>query len=278
MGAIQNTLVFSQEVPLNKEAYVESLKIIVKGLSPTERRLLAATVKLSERREPKLEIVPDGMIDIADVIIVDSADVDSMRWSNEFSDKLDKKTVVWVDAEAPHKRHGSISRPVLWVNLPIIISRIMDEVSVMEITPKIKKASEASPVVVQSSAGNSFDILVVDDSPAIREHLSGLLKAKGHKVIDVDCGELAVDMVDRQSFDCVFMDVMMPGIDGYEACKKIKAKKLNGKTLPVIMLTGKSSPFDRIRGKMAGCDAYLTKPTSVGKLVGALEKAVAVHV
>ncbi len=261
---------------------MENLKIIVKGLSLTERRLLAATIKLSERRKPRLDVVPDGMLDVADVIIVDSADADAMVWASSISDKLETKTVIWVDRNTDNKRHGSISRPVLWVNLPIIISRIMDEVSVleMEVQPKaqVQQVQSAkvrlSQPLSSAGAGSILNVLVVDDSPAIREHLGGLLKAKGNRVTVADCGEKALDIVQAQNFDCIFMDVMMPGMDGYEACKKIKSKKVNGKTLSVIMLTGKSSPFDRIRGKMAGCDAYLTKPTSVDKLVATLEKVV----
>jgi twitching motility two-component system response regulator PilG len=57
------------------------------------------------------------------------------------------------------------------------------------------------------------------------------------------------------------MDVVMPGVDGYEGCREIK-KLQRQKVLPVVMLTSKSSPFDRIRGRMAGCDAYLGKPVN----------------
>ena len=66
----------------------------------------------------------------------------------------------------------------------------------------------------------------------------------------------------------------MPGIDGYEACRKIKAMPANSKNIKpsIIMLTSKSSPFDRIRGKMAGCDAYLTKPVQKSHLMQVLAK------
>lgn len=275
MGALQSQLVFSKKMPLAKEVEVESLKIIVKGLSATERRLLAATIKLSERRKPKLEVIPEGMIDIVDVIIIDAKDAEAVEWSNKFSEQLKKMTVIWVDASPRNKRHGSISRPVLWVNLPIIISRIMDEVSVLDLKENESVDSLKQPDVSPVSAATGVNhILVVDDSPSIREHLTNLLESRGNKVTAVDCGEAAVEVVERQSFDCVFMDVMMPGMNGYDACKKIKSKKVNGRVLPVIMLTGKSSPFDRIRGKMAGCNAYLTKPTKVDKLINVLGKAV----
>ena len=58
----------------------------------------------------------------------------------------------------------------------------------------------------------------------------------------------------------------MPGMDGYETCRRIKALPKTGKDVKIIMLTSRTSPFDRIRGKMAGCDAYLTKPVEAEKL------------
>lgn len=62
------------------------------------------------------------------------------------------------------------------------------------------------------------------------------------------------------------MDVMMPGMNGYEACRRSKARSRTGEAPAVVMLTSKTSPFDRIRGKMAGCDAYLSKPINSNKL------------
>lgn len=253
---------------------MDSLKIIVKGLNATERRLLAGTIRLSERRKPKLELVSDTMITIADVIVVDSKDADSMAWSKTHAAQLNSKTVIWVDMEAQNPRHGSLKRPVLWVNLPIIISRILDEASVLDL--KVSGADAAVEEAVPAVDNNRLNILVVDDSPAIRQHMTTILAGKN--VVAVESGELAVEMVEQQPFDCVFMDVLMPGMDGYQACKKIKSKKFNGKTLPVIMLTGKSSPFDRIRGKMAGCNAYLTKPVAVDRLKKELSKVTGVTV
>ena len=71
---------------------------------------------------------------------------------------------------------------------------------------------------------------------------------------------MGIETAARARYTCILMDVLMPGMDGYEACRRIKARARTGEGPPIVMLTSKSSPFDRIRGKMAGCDAYLTKP------------------
>ena len=72
-------------------------------------------------------------------------------------------------------------------------------------------------------------------------------------------GQQAIELINQNYYDSVFLDVVMPGIDGYEVCKKIKRDKRT-KHIPVIMLTSKSSPFDKVKGKLACCDSYLTKP------------------
>ncbi len=78
--------------------------------------------------------------------------------------------------------------------------------------------------------------------------------------------EECLTLVARERYDLIFMDVMMPGVDGYEGCRRVKAATRTAGGLPVVMLTSKSSPFDRIRGKFAGCDAYLTKPVDAQRL------------
>ncbi len=76
-----------------------------------------------------------------------------------------------------------------------------------------------------------------------------------------ETGEEAEKLIRDNTYDIVFLDVILPGVDGYDICKLIKKDPDKGKT-PVIMLTSNSSPADRIKGKMAGCDTYLIKPVN----------------
>ena len=86
-----------------------------------------------------------------------------------------------------------------------------------------------------------------------------------------ESGEQAIGMTGQKYYACIFLDVIMPGIDGYQVCKLIKSKRSIPKTT-VIMLTSKDSPFDKIRGSMSGCDAYLTKPVDEEKLLETIVK------
>ena len=103
--------------------------------------------------------------------------------------------------------------------------------------------------------------LVVDDSLPVRKQIELELKLLGVNADFAETGEQAFKLLDNKSYDIVFLDVVLPGVDGYQVCKTIK-KDIMMKQTPVIMLTGKSSPFDRVRGTFAGCDTYLTKPVA----------------
>ena len=78
-------------------------------------------------------------------------------------------------------------------------------------------------------------------------------------------------MLEKDHYDIIFLDVVMPGVDGYEVCRRIRKNMLTKQT-PVIMLTSKSSSFDRVRGAMAGCNSYLTKPVDYEKFHKVLEE------
>lgn len=101
--------------------------------------------------------------------------------------------------------------------------------------------------------------LVIDDSLAVRSQMAIEFDLINHEVDLVDSAESAVLAVNHNRYSIIFLDVVMPGMDGYTACKKIKRSALNRDT-PIIMLTSRSSSFDKFKGTLAGCAAYLIKP------------------
>jgi CheY-like chemotaxis protein len=128
------------------------------------------------------------------------------------------------------------------------------------------------PASVTSRADeNSFRVLAVDDSPLMRTFLQNKLQPYGISPEFASSGEEALFKISKQHFDLIFLDVMLPGMDGYDVCKMIKKNKDNS-LMRVIMLTSKDKTFDKIRGKMAGCDDYLTKPVDELKLRAIVER------
>jgi two-component system cell cycle response regulator len=114
-------------------------------------------------------------------------------------------------------------------------------------------------------------ILVVDEDIATRRYMAAKFLELSYRVDFAESGEQALELFRINRYNAVFMDVYLPGIDGYEVCKHIKARAERRKTA-VIFVTSKHSTFDRVKGAMAGCDAYLTKPLKQGRLVEVLDK------
>jgi len=118
---------------------------------------------------------------------------------------------------------------------------------------------------------HNFRVLAVDDSPLMRTFLKNKLEPYGIVPEYASSGEEALFKISKQHFDLIFLDVMLPGMDGYDVCKMIKKNKDNS-LMKVVMLTSKDKTFDKIRGTMAGCDGYLTKPVDEMKLRAIIER------
>ncbi len=125
-----------------------------------------------------------------------------------------------------------------------------------------------------AKAKPAFRALVVDDSPTVRIKIESELLPMGVTSDCAESGEQALAMMAKNEYDIVFLDIVLPGTDGYEVCRKIKHNR-DTKRVPVIMLTSKSSPFDRIRGSLAGCSTYLTKPVDHANFHAVVEKYLA---
>ncbi len=113
---------------------------------------------------------------------------------------------------------------------------------------------------------NKGKILVVDDENYILHILDFSLGAEGYEVVTAEDGEEAVRKAKEQKPDLVVLDVMMPKMDGFEACRTIKKDPELGST-PVILLSAKARDVDQKQGYEAGADDYITKPFSPGRLV-----------
>jgi twitching motility two-component system response regulator PilG len=106
---------------------------------------------------------------------------------------------------------------------------------------------------------NGLKVMVIDDSNTIRRSAEIFLGQSGVKVIAAEDGFDALAKIADSMPDLIFCDVLMPRLDGYQTCALIK-KSPKFASIPVIMLSSKDGLFDRARGRMVGCDEYLTKP------------------
>ena len=106
-------------------------------------------------------------------------------------------------------------------------------------------------------------ILIVDDEPRYIQLIAANLVVDGFNVLDALDGEKAVEIVSEQDVDLVLLDVMMPKLDGFETCRRIRGFS----QVPIIMVTAKGDESDRVQGLNVGADDYIVKPFSASELL-----------
>ncbi|HEY3487369.1 MAG TPA: twitching motility response regulator PilG [Gammaproteobacteria bacterium] len=120
---------------------------------------------------------------------------------------------------------------------------------------------------------SGLKVMVIDDSKTIRRTAESLLKKAGCEVITASDGFEALAKITEHKPDIIFVDILMPRLDGYQTCALIKNNSIF-KSTPVIMLSSKDSIFDRARGRIVGSEQYLTKPFTKEDLLGAIKQHV----
>ena len=107
-------------------------------------------------------------------------------------------------------------------------------------------------------------VLVVDDNPEIRDIIHVLLEGEGIRVTEAADGSSALHFLEKGSFDLIILDIMMPGLNGYETCQKIRQLT----NVPILFLSARTSDSDKLMGFSSGGDDYLAKPFSYTELLG----------
>ena len=125
------------------------------------------------------------------------------------------------------------------------------------------------------STKNSYlgRVMVIDDSNTIRMTAETILKKEGYEVFTATNGFEAMSVITDTRPDIIFVDIMMPRLDGYQTCKLIKNNSYF-KSTPVIMLSSKDSLFDRARGRVAGSEQHINKPFTKSELLEAIHRYV----
>jgi twitching motility two-component system response regulator PilG len=129
--------------------------------------------------------------------------------------------------------------------------------------------SDRGGVAVSDASKRPVKVLVIDDSNTIRRSAEMFLRQAGYEVILAEDGFDALSKITDHEPQVIFVDIMMPRLDGYQTCALIKQNP-RLKSTPVIMLSSKDGVFDRARGRLAGSDRYLTKPFTKEGLIEAV--------
>jgi CheY-like chemotaxis protein len=252
---------------------IEARKQLVSvfGFSESERRALKSMFNLAGVRASGYSLVnPEEKI-TADIALVDADDPQAMdAWQRDCQSHTNRTPAVMVTktTDSTAEEHPCISRPLTMKKVLNALEGISSQVKAQGL------AEEPEVSGIRSSAETDrYSALVVDDSLSVRRFMESKLGSLG-VAVDIEfaaTGEQALALSEERHYDIVFLDVMLPGIDGYRVCKALKSSKAASRSR-VVMLTSKRSPFDRVKGSMAGCDAYLTKPPDAQRLDSIIQK------
>lgn len=236
------------------------------GLTATQRMVLASLCKLSKNREVSYSLLDAAVARSADITIVDADDTEAVR-SWKTSSVPASAPVVFVSAK-PITGLETHQYNLIRSHLSGGLLQLLDRIAVSELR-------RGTPVVVsdhievqqgtahrESVRSSSFArALVIDDSVSVRTQMNLCLEKLDISTEMAEDAQRGLEKLQERYYDLVFLDVILPDMDGYQVCKLIK-KDPRTRRVPVVMLTSKGSTFNRIQGSIAGCDRYLTKPAT----------------
>ena len=247
------------------------------GIPAIEEKRLHAAFTHSQSRQTSYSAT--NLTDSPQILMVNADEPTSLiewrRYRNRLEEagKNDPPSVLVSKDREFKTEHYQVRRPLIASRAISILDQVTaNEFSLKEEMAILSEASNASPSDTRSKEQEAvlekthhdtdkvaeIAALVVDDSLPVRIQMDQALKPFTSRVDFAETGEEAFELVNTNEYQIIFLDVVLPGMDGYEICKVIKKGK--AKNTPIIMLTGNSSPADKIKGKLAGCDTYLIKP------------------
>lgn len=262
-------------------------RVCLAGFSEFERNTLASYFRLAVPRSPSY--VQVALPEQSDFLIADADQRDAV---DEVLAVGRAAETVFIGAMAP-------AGAMAWLTRPIDPNRIVRELDLLVAlregdaarvapprSPEVDRMLSGMPAPQRAIAeamlpGPPYvapgrDVLVVDDSAIARKFLTMRLQRFGYQVQVAENGDEAIERVSRHPFALAFVDVVLgpPGsTDGLRVCQYIKQRAAKGEGPPtlVILVTGLGGPSDRVRGSLAGCDAYLVKPLHEEGFVAALQ-------
>lgn len=236
---------------------------VVGDLTEREWQILATATRLTTAR-PRSYIFERPGNSAPDIYLVEGDHPEMLSRWNAVRVKHSAPAVMLLADPTGSSGKREFRRPIVPSCLLSLVT-MLDEVTVQELNflPELSIGNEAahnpSAVIVKNKNMHST-ALVVDDSSTVQAQVGLGLRMFGVAADFADSAEEAYELLERNSYDIAFLDVILPGgADGYQICKTIK-KNQRSKHTSVIMLTSKSSTFDRVRASLAGCDDFLTKP------------------
>jgi two-component system, cell cycle response regulator len=256
----------------------------VKVFSRTGIRIIATVVTHVKSAKYIFSMADTDENSPADIAIVDDSDAEMRQAVDAWRARNPALKVIYLVATAgqPDRHRHELLRMHLVSHLMPLMEAVARTIVATEAAGLPAAPATAPKNIVQlvtRPRPERLRALVVDDNPTVRMQLVMVIERMGLDCDTADGGEAALQKLAQQSYHMIYVDVVMPDMDGYRLTREIKRSR-DHKSTPVVILTSKSSPFDRARGALAGCDTYLTKPVELKRLFEAtsqcLRKSMAV--
>jgi two-component system, cell cycle response regulator len=252
------------------------------GFPDAEKSLLSSTFRLTSRREFSYA-EPSQPDERVDVYLVNADNPQARVQLQERSPNVHAPAVL-IGRNADGLTWPLVEKPIHWIRLfeqldLVMRSALLERARRQHVSSGVwdgktfRRANDKSlplePLYIEPKPIES--VLVVDDSATVRAFMRAKLTPFRFDVDFAENGEQAIDMAQAKFYTCIFLDILMPGIDGYQVCKRIKSSTAT-KNTAVVMFSSKSSSFDKMRGSWAGSDAYLAKPVSEDELLSTIAR------
>jgi two-component system cell cycle response regulator len=242
------------------------------GFAEGEASLLLSTFRLTDRRQYSYARDASRRTDLY-LVNADSSDALEqlrIRGPNLFCPAV----LIGQSAGLPWPQ---VQRPIAWTRLFDTLDMVMG-IAAEKRNSRPQAPWDGSPrrrhdppLRASAAPARNESVLVVDDSATVRAFMRSRLSPFRFDVDFAASGETAVEMARDKRYTCIFLDILMPGIDGYETCRRLKSDARTRDTA-VVMLSSKSGTLDKIRGNWSGCDAYLGKPVEEDELLATIAR------
>ena len=279
--------------------FTDTFTVAIEGFSAAEREVLASVFRLAAQRSPAFLLGEEA--GVSDFLIADADSapaVAAVKRGQRLGD------TVFIGGKSPTGANAWLPRPIdpahvlrelevlveLRLSLPDPPSAMMPlgpaesaepapqpPASAAAAAPRVERRRRPRPPKPAWPGGGGREVLLVEDSAIARQFLKRRLHHLGYKVHECASGEAALELLSKRTFGMAFLDIALgpPGsIDGLQLCQRLKQRGAHaaGLRTVVVMVTGLDGATDRVRGSLAGCDAYLTKPLHEAEFIATLQQ------
>lgn len=268
--------------PVKPQTVSRNFLIEMLGFPDAEKAMLASTIRLTGRREFSYVALsaPDSR---PDLYLVNADNPDGFTELQSRSPNIYAPAVL-IGCNLEAYDWPLVEKPIHWMRLFDQLDLVMQSALLERARRQycsiyhwdgrtnrraIDQTATPKPLFIESQTIES--VLVVDDSATVRAFMRTRLQPFGFDVDFAENGKTAIDMAQVKAYACIFLDIMMPGIDGYAVCKRIKSSSAT-KNTAVVMLSSQSSPFDKFLGNWAECDANLGTPVDENELLATIAR------